>query len=306
MANSATINNTPSLDPGVFSLSVLRTLASYIAGLFEGDGHIWIPSTTHAPSGKRYTPRFHITFALKDLPLAQYLSVLLGGVQIRIKEAEGACVLTINSIPVLILIVNLLNGLLRTPKIEQFNALIGWLNENGYGPFTVSPVNTSSIFSNSWLAGFIDADGGFKVRITQLILGLFGKVLRKGRIACSFVLEQRMYSTTGLSYLPILTAMCDAFGCKLNTSLHGGREYFVFNISSMAQLALLVAYLDQHTLLSSKYLDYCDWRQVYLLIRDGRHLTVEGALLIAEYKSHMNNSRTVYTWDHLPTQPRIT
>ena len=40
MANSATINNTPSLDPGVSSLSVLRTLASYIAGLFEGDGHI--------------------------------------------------------------------------------------------------------------------------------------------------------------------------------------------------------------------------------------------------------------------------
>lgn len=40
---------------------------SYLAGLFEGDGHIWIPSDYLT---KRHNPRFNITFNLKDLPLA--------------------------------------------------------------------------------------------------------------------------------------------------------------------------------------------------------------------------------------------
>ncbi|TIB37412.1 hypothetical protein E3P86_02167 [Wallemia ichthyophaga] len=239
--NASTNSPTPN-DPNV---PKLKSLASYIAGLFEGDGHIWIPSTTHAPSGKFYSPRFMITFALKDLPLAQYLSK--GGVQIRIKDSENACVLTINSIPMLILVVKLLNGLLRTPKIEQFNALIYWLKANGYADLDTMPVDTSSLLKNGWLAGFIDADGGFKIRITQRILDAWGKVARKGRVACSFVLEQ-------------------------------------------------LKYLDTYPLLSSKYLDYQNWRQAHILMREGQHLTPEGLDQISKLKSEMNNYRTQYTY----------
>ena len=299
-------NNNSSLTPPFTPMPTpadtrLNQLASYIAGLFEGDGHIWIPSTPFAPSGIRYKPRFHITFTLKDLPLAQLLSNLLGGVQIRIKEPENACVLTVNSIDKIIILVNLCNGLLRTPKIEQFDSLIKWLNSNGYGPFTLLPIDSSSLLSNSWLAGFIDADGGFKIRHTQEIRDESGKLTRKGRIACSLVLEQRMETKSGLSYLKILTTMCNTFNCNLTTSTHSERTYFVFAISSMVQLSLLVSYLDQHPLMGSKYLDYIAWRSVYFLIRDRAHLTPEGSTLIAKYKSEINNSRTVYTWDHLIT-----
>jgi hypothetical protein len=38
----------------------------YLAGLFEGDGHIIIPNTGAKPS-------FHITFSIKNLILAQKL-----------------------------------------------------------------------------------------------------------------------------------------------------------------------------------------------------------------------------------------
>lgn len=88
MANIKAVNTTLTKDSdGRFDSLASRgpSIASYIAGPFEGDGHIWIPATAYSPSGKRYSPRFYITFALKDLPLAQYLSNLLGGVQIRIK-----------------------------------------------------------------------------------------------------------------------------------------------------------------------------------------------------------------------------
>jgi hypothetical protein len=38
-------------------------LGSYLAGLWEGDGHALVPKTNARPS-------LHITFNIKDLPLA--------------------------------------------------------------------------------------------------------------------------------------------------------------------------------------------------------------------------------------------
>lgn len=52
--------------------SLLRSiskLGQYLAGLWEGDGHIWLPQTTHSPSSKRYIPHFSIIFAEVDYPL---------------------------------------------------------------------------------------------------------------------------------------------------------------------------------------------------------------------------------------------
>ena len=43
-------------------------LGSYLAGLFEGDGHIWIKKSGES---KRHNPRFCITFHMKNEPLAK-------------------------------------------------------------------------------------------------------------------------------------------------------------------------------------------------------------------------------------------
>ena len=95
----------------------------YLAGLWEGDGHIWIPKTVKAPSGKTYTPHFAISFAESDYPLVLALEGLICGT-IRHKVENHAYVLTIASIPGLINIINLINGCLRTPKISRFNDMI--------------------------------------------------------------------------------------------------------------------------------------------------------------------------------------
>jgi hypothetical protein len=41
---------------------------SYLAGLWESDGFVWIPKTSHAPSGKRYCPSVGITFHILISP----------------------------------------------------------------------------------------------------------------------------------------------------------------------------------------------------------------------------------------------
>lgn len=51
-------------------------LGPYLAGLIEGDGSIVVPD----PKNMKRRPIITITFHLKDLPLAEKLRELLGGI----------------------------------------------------------------------------------------------------------------------------------------------------------------------------------------------------------------------------------
>jgi hypothetical protein len=65
------------------------------------------------------------------------------------------------------MIINLINGYLRTPKIDQFNKLVTWINNNSNNNFTINETDTSSILKNAWLSGFIDAPGSFSINIRK-------------------------------------------------------------------------------------------------------------------------------------------
>lgn len=55
-----------------------------------------------------------------------------------------------------------MNGKLRTGKLNTFNKLIDWLNSNtDFPPITKYSVDTSSLVSNAWFAGFFSCDGYF-------------------------------------------------------------------------------------------------------------------------------------------------
>ena len=93
----------------------------YLAGLFEGDGHICIQKLSEK---KKHNPRFCITFNMKNEPLAKKLLDIIGSGFIRYKLQDNACVLVVSPVKGLKKIVNLLNGELRTPKVHQLYKLI--------------------------------------------------------------------------------------------------------------------------------------------------------------------------------------
>jgi hypothetical protein len=94
---------------------------SYLAGLFEGDGHIWISKNL---TKKKHNPRFCITFGLKNERLAKKLLDIIQFGHIAYKPKDNACVLTVSPVKGLKKVVSLLNGELRTPKINQLYLLI--------------------------------------------------------------------------------------------------------------------------------------------------------------------------------------
>ena len=85
--------------------------------------------------------------------------------------------------------------------------LIDWINsKNNNLNIPKLPINDSSLDSNSWLAGFIDADGGFYIRYSIK------------QICCKFALEQRMiYPNTNLSYKFILEKIAKFLKAKMAT-----------------------------------------------------------------------------------------
>lgn len=270
-------------------------LGSYLAGLWESDGHVWLPKTVYSPSGHKYKPHFSVTFHEADYPLVLKLQSLLGG-NIRFKKDNHAYVLTFYTISGLINIIGLINGNLRGPKINHFNCLIDWINNNtGFTLISKSPDN-SDLLKNAWLSGFIDGDGSF-----DILVSLVNKGSKKNRVAARFRLEQQKIDTKSqLSYLNLLSLISNSLLIQLRTSIHNvDKEYFLISLSSQKSRDNLVEYLDKYPLFSSKLLNYIDWRECHCLIKRNEHLTEKGKNTALSLKSKMNTKRIYYNWDHL-------
>jgi hypothetical protein len=100
------------------------SFASYLAGLIEGDGTIIVPKTERSIKGKLNYPSIQIAFDLRDLPLALIIQSKINHGSITRKKGANAYILTINNFEGLILIANLINGYMRTPKINALHRLI--------------------------------------------------------------------------------------------------------------------------------------------------------------------------------------
>ena len=279
-----------------------NNLNSYLAGLFEGDGHIWIQNPD-AGDKKRHNPRFCITFSLKNEPLAKKLSDILESGFIRYKTKDNACVLVVSPVVGLKKIVYLINGELRTPKIHQLYKLIDWLNKHHNTNIEKLSLKEGSLANDSWLSGFIDADGSFSVQHTKVENNAARtKSALKRKISCRLRIEQRMLDpVTGNSYLDVLTNIAKFLNCSLLTRIQKStdNEYYTLTASSKISTEILVNYLDRYSLFSSKYLDYKDWREIVLLMLENKHYTEKGLTKTDSARNTMNRNRTYFNWDHL-------
>ena len=258
-----------------------QILSHYLAGLIEGDGYISITNKNRIILG--------ITFNLKDKPLAEKLLSYLGKGSI-VKRNTNSIELRFSAKQTLCKIIHLINGKFRTPKIDQLYKLIDWMNSNHSMDITKLPINNSSILNDSWLSGFIDADGHFYIRNSLK------------QIICKFSLEQRMiYPKTQESYNLILNKICSSLNVKLYTRIRKNykNSYYIIRVENQNSTKILIDYLNKYPLLSSKYLDYLEWEKSFGIISKKEHMTKQGKELILAAKNNMNDSRTNFNWSHL-------
>ena len=273
--------------------------SSYLAGLIEGDGTIIVPKTLRSDKGKLNYPSVQIVFHLKDLPLALLIQKELGHGSLARKKGVNAYILTINNSEGLLLIVSLINGKMRTPKIKSLWRLIDWLNlkdQNikGYAALAIEkkPLDTSSLATNPWLSGFIEADGHFSVRTTV--------TEKYSKIECKFELSQRQIDHNGNSNLSWMASVAEFISAVVKaTKVDSSYPQYRVRTTSLNSNKLLENYLNSYPLFGTKYLDYKDWVQILSIFKDtnvNHKLNIDK---VKSIKSNMNDGRTVFVWDHL-------
>jgi hypothetical protein len=266
----------------------------YLAGLIEGDGTIIVPKSERSSKGKLNYPKIQIVFHLKDLPLALLIQKNLEHGSLARKKGVNAYILTINNLEGLVLIVNLINGKLRTPKIYAFWNLINWLNNKKLimAPGFTKPLDNSSLISNAWLSGFIEASGLFGVRASM--------ESRYPRLACNFELSQRQNDHNGRNNLTFLEEIAMVFKSSVKSiRMDQSKPQYRVRTTSLKGNLALENYLTEYPLFGTKYLDYKDWVTVLNLFKSGEHKSKPGKDLIISVKSNMNDYRTIFIWDHL-------
>jgi len=282
-------------------------IGAYLAGLIEADGSIAVHDINS--KAKRYRPKILIVFALADKPLAEKLAYIINVGTVYHKNNAGYVIWLIQKNEEVIKIINIINGYMRTPKVEALYRAIDWYNHYEGCNIIHLNLDNSPINSNAWLAGFTDGDGNFSI---NLINRKKRGVITTKRVQAFFRIELRQNyhrnvsaDLGGTSYFVILNKIASYLGVKLlsRTREQKDKIYYSFIVisHSLTSHKKVLEYFDNFPLYSSKYLAYKDWSYVVnkSISRGGKPLNQEDILEIERIKAQFNNKRKLFDFSHL-------
>lgn len=282
-------------------------IGSYLAGLIEADGSIAVHDKNS--SAKRYTPKILVVFSLADEPLAQKLAFITSTGTVYNRKNAGCVIWHIQTPADVTKIIHIINGFMRTPKIEALHRMVDWFNNNM--DFNIKPLDLdlSPIDSNAWLAGFSDGDSNFSITLTDRKKK--GNITSK-RVQTFFRIELRQTyhrdvsaEQGGASYFAILSKIATYLNVNLysRTRIQKDKVFYVFMVisHSAASHAKVISYFDRFPLYSSKYLAYKDWSYVVeqARLRAGKVLTPKEISEVEKIKAQFNNKRKSFDFSHL-------
>lgn len=274
-----------------------KNIGSYLAGLIEGDGTIFVPKIYRNKKNKINYPYIKICFDIKDKPLALKLNTIFEG-NLQENKLKTFIIWIIYKIDILVIIIKIIGPFFRTLKIKKLNSLIAYLYVYFLHIQSVKKMNKifyfldrSNIDSNAWLSGFSDADGNFNINISSR------KKTRNKRVIISFRLELKKDETYFLICNKIANYFCVSIYNReriINKNIYF--SYLIVAHSMLSQEKVCL-YFDKYPLFSSKHLNYLDWKKIYLLQKIQK--INENINICINIKNNFNNKRKNFNWEHL-------
>lgn len=278
-----------------------------MAGLIEADGSIAVHNKN--TKSKMYRPKILVVFSLPDKPLADRLAFITQTGTVYNKDKAGCVIWHIQKTEDVVKIINIINGYMRTPKIEALHRAITWYNEHDETLIKCLPLDLSPIDSNAWLAGFSDGDANFSINLTNR-KKKWVKTSKRVQVFFRIQLRQSYQRDAselqgGISYFNILSKI--AAYLKVNvysrTRYNQDKVFYSYMVISHNEVShiLVKNYFSCFPMYSSKYLAFKDWSRVVdaIILRNKKPLTNTDILEIEKVKAQFNNKRKIFDFSHL-------
>jgi len=286
-----------------------KKLGPYLAGLIEGDGHIYVPSTIRNAKGKKIAPSIEIAFDIKDYPLFEKIKDTLEGGYIVLRKNNKSGRLIIKKKNVLLKLINLINGYIWTPKIEAIHRLIDWCNnENDNYQIQKLELDVSSIDKNSWLSGFIEADDSFYLKWNENEKSK-SMPLRPIYFIYYLRLSQRQFYTRIIdpniseSNFKIMDEIAKYLHTIVISVYRKINKYeekgYLIRTDKLESKEKMFSYFNNYPLFGYKYFAQINLANIHDLIKNSQHKTEKGKLKLIKYTNLMKYEFIRDTWDHL-------
>lgn len=232
-----------------------KKLGPYLAGLIEADGSFAIHDKNS--KAKKYAPKIVIVFSLNDIPLVEKLFQLIRVGNISKKENQGCVLWSIQNSVDVIKIIHIINGYLRTPKIEALHRAINWYKDNMNINIKPLGLDLSSIDSNAWLAGFTDTHSSFIISMPNRNHTSFFNYKFKINVVIPNI-EKKEWC--GLVYFSLFSKISEYLNTSFITKSINNQKYTFIVLASLPQsLSRLIEYYNKYSLLGKASLDYANW-----------------------------------------------
>lgn len=227
---------------------------SFLAGLIDADGHI-------------STKCVSISFNKRDVKVAQQIQTYIGHGTVRTIAGKNALSYDLYGLVGTCILADLIRHKLRNlNRIVQFNTR---LVNRIHGEKTV--LATDPLRGNSWLAGFIQGDGSFQIKLTPKI--------GKTPFIVHVVIQIDQKTNT------LLKLIQSEFGGSV--SYRKFQDTYYYSSGSFVNAKSLIYYLDTHQVLGLNWDIYLIWRSAYSVVYAKKHLTLSGLDQLAELKSQL-------------------
>ena len=270
--------------------------------------------------GWTITPSFSIELHGKDVALLQKINSFFGVGNITIRKRDNQVVYSVKSLKELhnVIVPHFINYPLLTQKwvdFELFKMFIKLminkehLTEEGltkivsiraslgkglseglkkHFPNIIplekpAALRAAETLNNSWLAGFVSAEGCFECVIKK------SQTTKTGyQVVVRFTINQHSRDTL------LFNVIQKHLNCGV-VWLDSKKPVVVFSVSDFSSVFnIVIPFFDKYIIKGTKFADFSDFRKIAFIMNDKVHLTSEGLNQIKEIKAKMNRKRDHY------------
>lgn len=153
------------------------------------------------------------------------------------------------------------------------------INNKINGNSLLASLNSGKKLAPYWVTGITDAEGNFFINKQMGV--------NRQKFTLAFKVTQKKHS------MGILLALQKYFSCGNIQIDNRKHDTYKFQVTKLQDITnIIIPHFSNYCLLTSKHLDFLDFKKASILIKTGLHLKESGQNIILDIKNNMNNKRT--------------